>query len=133
MRRLSIPVVSNAFSSDAKKAGTLGGTWALKPKALGALGDANRSAVSLGLGRLLLCFALADHGVICHACHGRNLKSLGRHFGERRGGYIFLTGRLMFLWWLVVAKISDIAPHLSLGTQLRKSGLCAFDLLVTHT
>jgi hypothetical protein len=50
MRRLSMPVVGNAFSSDAKKAGALGGRG-VGPKALGALGDANRSAVSLGLGR----------------------------------------------------------------------------------
>ena len=49
MRRLSMPVVGNAFSSDAKKAGALGGRG-VGPKALGALDDANRSAVSLGLG-----------------------------------------------------------------------------------
>lgn len=47
MRRLSMPVVSNAFSSDSKKAGAIGGKGT-GPKVLGALGEANRSAVSLG-------------------------------------------------------------------------------------
>jgi len=47
MRRLSMPVVSNAFSSDTKKAGGISGKGA-GPKVFGALGEANRSAVSLG-------------------------------------------------------------------------------------
>lgn len=47
MRRLSMPVVSNAFSSDAKKAGGIGGKGA-SAKALGSLGEANRSVVSIG-------------------------------------------------------------------------------------
>ena len=47
MRRLSMPVVGNAFSSDTKKVGAVGGKGA-GPKVLGSLGEANRSAVSLG-------------------------------------------------------------------------------------
>jgi hypothetical protein len=47
MRRLSMPAVSNAFSSEAKKAGAIGGKGA-SAKALGSLGEANRSLVSLG-------------------------------------------------------------------------------------
>lgn len=47
MRRLSMPVVSNAFSSEAKKAGAVAGKG-ISPKALGSLGEANRSIVSLG-------------------------------------------------------------------------------------
>jgi hypothetical protein len=47
MRRLSMPVVSNAFSSEAKKAGGVAGKG-ISPKALGSLGEANRSVVSLG-------------------------------------------------------------------------------------
>jgi len=47
MRRLSMPAVSNAFSSEAKKAGGIGGKGAV-PKVLGSLGEANLSAVSLG-------------------------------------------------------------------------------------
>jgi len=47
MRRLSMPVVSNAFSSEAKKAGGIGGKGAV-PKVLGSLGEANLSSVSLG-------------------------------------------------------------------------------------
>ena len=47
MRRLSMPVVGNAFSSDTKKAGGISGKGA-SPKVFGALGEANRSAVSLG-------------------------------------------------------------------------------------
>ncbi|KAI0297306.1 hypothetical protein B0F90DRAFT_1740927 [Multifurca ochricompacta] len=45
MRRLSMPVVSNAFSSESKKLGTAGGRG-VGPK--GSLEEANRSAVSLG-------------------------------------------------------------------------------------
>jgi hypothetical protein len=47
MRRLSMPAVSNAFSSEAKKAGGIGGKGS-GAKALGSLGEANRSLVSLG-------------------------------------------------------------------------------------
>ena len=47
MRRLSMPAVSNAFSSEAKKTGAVGGKG-ISPKALGSLGEANRSVVSLG-------------------------------------------------------------------------------------
>jgi hypothetical protein len=47
MRRLSMPVVSNAFSSEAKRAGGASGKG-VNPKALGSLGEANRSLVSLG-------------------------------------------------------------------------------------
>ncbi|KAI0259882.1 hypothetical protein BC834DRAFT_973912 [Gloeopeniophorella convolvens] len=47
MRRLSMPSVSNAFSSDSKKAGVAGGKGA-SSTALGALGDANRSVTSFG-------------------------------------------------------------------------------------
>ncbi|KAI9510737.1 hypothetical protein F5148DRAFT_1281612 [Russula earlei] len=47
MRRLSMPVVSNAFSSETKKGGAIGGKGAV-PKILGSLGEANLSAVSLG-------------------------------------------------------------------------------------
>ncbi|KAI0039876.1 hypothetical protein FA95DRAFT_1612234 [Auriscalpium vulgare] len=43
MRRLSMPVVGNAFSSDAKKDKTYGGG-----KGLGVLGEANRSVTSFG-------------------------------------------------------------------------------------
>jgi hypothetical protein len=50
MRRLSMPAVSNAFSSEAKKAGAFGGKG-VGAKALGSLGEANRSVVSLGLGQ----------------------------------------------------------------------------------
>ena len=46
MRRLSMPAVSNAFSSEAK-AGAVAGKG-ISPKALGSLGEANRSVVSLG-------------------------------------------------------------------------------------
>jgi hypothetical protein len=44
MRRLSMPV---AFSSDAKKAGAIGGKGA-STKVLGSFGEANRSVVSIG-------------------------------------------------------------------------------------
>jgi hypothetical protein len=47
MRRLSMPVVGNAFSSEAKKVGALGGRG-VGPKTLASLDDANRSVVSLG-------------------------------------------------------------------------------------
>ena len=47
MRRLSMPAVSNAFSSEAKKAGGIGGKG-VSAKGLGTLGEANRSLVSLG-------------------------------------------------------------------------------------
>lgn len=47
MRRLSMPVVGNAFSSDTKKTGAFGGKGA-GSKVSGMLGEANRSAVSLG-------------------------------------------------------------------------------------
>jgi hypothetical protein len=47
MRRLSMPVVGNAFSSEAKKAGLMGGKG-VNPAVLGSLGEANRSATSLG-------------------------------------------------------------------------------------
>ncbi|KAF8501481.1 hypothetical protein F5888DRAFT_1672612 [Russula emetica] len=47
MRRLSMPAVSNAFSSEAKKAAAIGGKG-VSAKALGSLGEANRSFVSLG-------------------------------------------------------------------------------------
>jgi hypothetical protein len=47
MRRLSMPAVSNAFSSEAKRAGGIGGKGA-SAKALGSLGEGNRSLVSLG-------------------------------------------------------------------------------------
>ncbi len=47
MRRLSMPVVSNAFSSEARKAGGIGGKG-VNAKVLGSLGDANRSVISLG-------------------------------------------------------------------------------------
>ena len=47
MRRLSMPAVSNAFSSEAKKAGAVGGKG-VSLKTLGSLGEANRSIVSLG-------------------------------------------------------------------------------------
>lgn len=49
MRRLSlsIPAMSNTFSSEAKKAGAIGGKGA-GAKGLGSLGEANRSLVSLG-------------------------------------------------------------------------------------
>lgn len=47
MRRLSMPVVSNAFSSEAKKAGVIGGKG-VSAKALSSLGEANRSVVSVG-------------------------------------------------------------------------------------
>jgi hypothetical protein len=47
MRRLSMPAVSNAFSSEAKKAGAIGGKG-VSAKALGSLGEANRSLVNLG-------------------------------------------------------------------------------------
>jgi hypothetical protein len=47
MRRLSMPAVSHAFSSEAKKAGGISGKGAV-PKALGSLGEANLSTVSLG-------------------------------------------------------------------------------------
>jgi hypothetical protein len=46
MRRLSMPV-GNAFSSEAKKLGLMGGKG-VNAAALGSLGEANRSAVSLG-------------------------------------------------------------------------------------
>jgi hypothetical protein len=46
MRRLSMPV-GNAFSSEAKKLGLMGGKG-VNSAALGSLGEANRSAVSLG-------------------------------------------------------------------------------------
>lgn len=45
MRRLSMPVVGNAFSSDTKKAGAIGVKGA---RVTGMLGEGNRSAVSLG-------------------------------------------------------------------------------------
>jgi hypothetical protein len=50
MRRLSMPAVSNAFSSDAKKAAAAAavGGKGIGPKVLGSLGEANRSVVSLG-------------------------------------------------------------------------------------
>jgi hypothetical protein len=48
IRRLSMPVVSNAFSSDAKKAAALGGKSAAGTKVLGSFSEANRSVVSLG-------------------------------------------------------------------------------------
>jgi hypothetical protein len=47
MRRLSMPSVSNAFSSEAKKAAAISGKG-IGAKALGSLGEANRSVVSLG-------------------------------------------------------------------------------------
>lgn len=47
MRRLSMPAVSNAFSSEAKKAAAIGGKG-VSAKALGSLGEANRSVISLG-------------------------------------------------------------------------------------
>lgn len=46
MRRLSMPVVGNAFSSEAKKTGALAGKGA-GPGVLASLGEANRSVVSL--------------------------------------------------------------------------------------
>jgi hypothetical protein len=46
MRRLSMPAVGNAFSSDAKKAGLKGGKG-VNPATLSSLGEANRSATSL--------------------------------------------------------------------------------------
>ncbi|KAH9037887.1 hypothetical protein EDB85DRAFT_1935130, partial [Lactarius pseudohatsudake] len=48
MRRLSMPVVCNAFSSESKKVATVGGKGAVHPTVLGSLGEANQSAVSLG-------------------------------------------------------------------------------------
>lgn len=48
MRRLSMPVVGNAFSSESKKVATVGGKGAVHPTVLGSLGEANQSAVSLG-------------------------------------------------------------------------------------
>ncbi|KAH8994829.1 hypothetical protein EDB92DRAFT_1847629 [Lactarius akahatsu] len=48
MRRLSMPVVGNAFSSESKKVATVGGKGAIHPTVLGSLGEANQSAVSLG-------------------------------------------------------------------------------------
>ncbi|KAH9058332.1 hypothetical protein EDB87DRAFT_1564012 [Lactarius vividus] len=48
MRRLSMPVVGNAFSSESKKVATVGGKGTIHPTVLGSLGEANRSAVSLG-------------------------------------------------------------------------------------
>lgn len=47
MRRLSMPTVGNAFSSDAKKAGAPGGKGA-GTKVLGSFGEADQSVVSLG-------------------------------------------------------------------------------------
>jgi hypothetical protein len=47
MRRLSMPVVGNAFSSESKKAGGIGGKG-VSAKALGSLDEANRSVVSFG-------------------------------------------------------------------------------------
>ena len=47
MRRLSMPAVSNAFSSEAKKSGAIGGKG-FSAKALGSLGETNQSVVSLG-------------------------------------------------------------------------------------
>jgi hypothetical protein len=47
MRRLSMPVVSNAFSSEAKRAAAVSAKGT-SPRILGSLGEANRSAVSLG-------------------------------------------------------------------------------------
>ena len=47
MRRLGMPVVSNAFASDIKKAGAVDGKGA-GSRVLGVVGEANRSAVSLG-------------------------------------------------------------------------------------
>ena len=46
MRRLSMPVVSNAFSSEAKMAGAIDGKR-VSAKALGSLGEAIQVAVSL--------------------------------------------------------------------------------------
>ncbi|KAI9440081.1 hypothetical protein H4582DRAFT_1944924 [Lactarius indigo] len=48
MRRLSMPVVGNAFSSESKKVATVGGKGVVNPTVLGSLGEANQSAVSLG-------------------------------------------------------------------------------------
>ncbi|KAH9031087.1 hypothetical protein EDB84DRAFT_1493549 [Lactarius hengduanensis] len=48
MRRLSMPVVGNAFSSESKKVATIGGKGAVHPTVLGSLGEANQGAVSLG-------------------------------------------------------------------------------------
>ena len=47
MRRLSMPVVGNAFSSESKKLATMGGKG-VNATVLGSLGDAHLSAVSLG-------------------------------------------------------------------------------------
>ncbi len=47
MRRLSMPAVSNAFSSESKKVATVGGKG-VNAAILGSLGEANLSAVSLG-------------------------------------------------------------------------------------
>ncbi|KAF8274841.1 hypothetical protein EI94DRAFT_1713173 [Lactarius quietus] len=47
MRRLSMPVVGNAFSSESKKLATIAGKG-VNTTALGSLGDAHLSAVSLG-------------------------------------------------------------------------------------
>lgn len=47
MRRLSMPVVGNAFSSESKKLATIGGKSA-NATVLGSLGEARLSAVSLG-------------------------------------------------------------------------------------
>lgn len=47
MRRLSMPVVGNAFSSEAKKAGLMSGKG-VNPAVLGSLGEANRSVASFG-------------------------------------------------------------------------------------
>ncbi len=48
MRRLSMPVVSNAFSSEAKKAGAIGGKGVSARTIASLGGEANRSVVSLG-------------------------------------------------------------------------------------
>ncbi len=47
MRRLSMPVVGNAFSSESKKVATVGGKG-INSTVLGSLGEASLSAVSLG-------------------------------------------------------------------------------------
>ena len=47
MRRLSMPVVGNAFSSESKKLATVGGKG-VNASVLGSLGEARLSAVSLG-------------------------------------------------------------------------------------
>jgi len=44
---LSMPAVSNAFSSESKKVATVGGKG-VNAAVLGSLGEANLSAVSLG-------------------------------------------------------------------------------------